>query len=325
MFEALGLDHVTESVYLAMLDSPDDDLAAIAAGLGLTEAGMRDALDNLAQMSLLRRSGPGSVDVEPVDPEAGLTALVSRRQQEIEESKASFAAVLARHSRARAKAEPGVERLVGIDEIRHRLAELARTCEWEACSFMPGGAQSAESLAASRGPDAEAIERGVRLRTVYLDSVRNDQPTLDYAEWLAAFGSEVRTTASLPLRLLIVDRKLAIVPVNTEDTQDAAIVVSSDGMLAALVALFHSVWKAATPLAANRRRDEEGLSPQDRQVLLFLAEGCTDETIARRLGVSVRTARRVASDLLARLGARSRFQAGARAVARDWIAVDDLD
>ncbi|MEU0742732.1 hypothetical protein [Streptomyces sp. NPDC006134] len=40
----------------------------------------------------------------------------------------------------------------------------------------------------------------------------------------------------------------------------------------------------------------------------------TDETIAKRLGVSPRTARRIANTLMTRLGARSRFQAGAMAV-----------
>ena len=60
-------------------------------------------------------------------------------------------------------------------------------------------------------------------------------------------------------------------------------------------------------------------------MLRLLAGGLTDEMIARRLGVSVRTARRAASDLLSRLGARSRFQAGARAVAREWLDADDLD
>jgi DNA-binding NarL/FixJ family response regulator len=56
-----------------------------------------------------------------------------------------------------------------------------------------------------------------------------------------------------------------------------------------------------------------------------LARGFTDEAAARKLGVSVRTARREAADLLTRLHARSRFQAGARAMALGWIGQDDLD
>lgn len=45
----------------------------------------------------------------------------------------------------------------------------------------------------------------------------------------------------------------------------------------------------------------------------------TDDAIAKRLGVSPRTARRVANDMMERLGARSRFQAGALAVQHGWL------
>jgi DNA-binding CsgD family transcriptional regulator len=55
------------------------------------------------------------------------------------------------------------------------------------------------------------------------------------------------------------------------------------------------------------------LSPREWQVLQLLAQGCTDEAVARSLDVSLRTVRRVTADLMARLGARSRFQAGLKA------------
>ncbi|WP_248965878.1 helix-turn-helix transcriptional regulator [Sphaerisporangium perillae] len=135
----------------------------------------------------------------------------------------------------------------------------------------------------------------------------------------------MRTAPTLPLRMLIVDRKLALVPVTTNDSASLATVISSGGVLDALLALFDSIWRNANRLGSVRRRDGEELSAQEKQVLKLLGEGATDEMIARRMGISVRTARRVASYLLARLGARSRFQAGGRAVARGWIDEDDLD
>lgn len=51
----------------------------------------------------------------------------------------------------------------------------------------------------------------------------------------------------------------------------------------------------------------------------LLAEGHTDDAIGKRLGVSPRTARRIATDLMERLGARSRFEAGVRAVRQGWL------
>ena len=333
MFEALGLNPTTESVYLAVLELPSADLEELAQHLDLDRDKLLDALDDLAQMSLLHRPLAGPEPLRPIDPEVGLAALlarqqaeVARRHQEIEESRAAFATLLAARAEQQPRpSEPGVDRLVGIDAIRHRLRQLAETCTWEACSLMPGGAQSESSLAASRPLDAEAINRGVRLRTVYLDSVRNDPATRDYAQWLGKLGSEVRTAPTLPLRMLIVDRQYALVPVNPDNTAAKALMISGTGIVSALVALFNGVWREATPFGAPRPRDDNGLSVQERQVLRLLGEGHTDEVIARRLGVSVRTARRVAANLLARLGARSRFQAGVLAVARSWIDPDDFN
>jgi DNA-binding NarL/FixJ family response regulator len=75
------------------------------------------------------------------------------------------------------------------------------------------------------------------------------------------------------------------------------------------------------PLTTGRqhRADTGELDAQRTVVLGLLAQGNTDEVIAKRLGISSRTVRRISSELLEQLGARSRFQAGARAVARNWI------
>jgi DNA-binding NarL/FixJ family response regulator len=68
-----------------------------------------------------------------------------------------------------------------------------------------------------------------------------------------------------------------------------------------------------------------GLTPHEAATLRLLALGHTDEAIANRLAVSPRTARRTASDLMERLGARNSFQAGVRAVQQGWIPAADTD
>jgi DNA-binding NarL/FixJ family response regulator len=54
-------------------------------------------------------------------------------------------------------------------------------------------------------------------------------------------------------------------------------------------------------------------------LLILLAAGSTDETAAKRLGVSGRTVQRVMAELMERLGAASRFEAGLRAKERGWL------
>jgi len=57
----------------------------------------------------------------------------------------------------------------------------------------------------------------------------------------------------------------------------------------------------------------------ERELLGLLAEGLTDVTIAKRLNVSLRTERRMVAELMRRLGASGRFEAGVKAVRRRWI------
>ncbi|WP_232790990.1 response regulator transcription factor [Streptomyces kanasensis] len=83
--------------------------------------------------------------------------------------------------------------------------------------------------------------------------------------------------------------------------------------------LFDLYWDQATPLDAARTKPV-GLSDLERTVLRLMAAGQLDEVISRHIGLSVRTTRRIISDLTGRLGANSRFQAGVRAAERGWIA-----
>jgi DNA-binding NarL/FixJ family response regulator len=55
------------------------------------------------------------------------------------------------------------------------------------------------------------------------------------------------------------------------------------------------------------------LDADGRVILEALGSGLTDEAAAKRIGVSLRTYRRRVAELMARLEAGSRFQAGLRA------------
>ncbi len=75
----------------------------------------------------------------------------------------------------------------------------------------------------------------------------------------------------------------------------------------------------ARPVAAEPPGEPAGLLPHERELLRILAAGHSDETAARRLGVSVRTVRRMMAGICERLDARSRFQAGILAARQGWI------
>jgi DNA-binding NarL/FixJ family response regulator len=57
----------------------------------------------------------------------------------------------------------------------------------------------------------------------------------------------------------------------------------------------------------------EPLTPQERRVLLLLAEGASNQSIADQLVISLATARRHVSNILGKLGVENRTQAIVRA------------
>jgi DNA-binding NarL/FixJ family response regulator len=90
-------------------------------------------------------------------------------------------------------------------------------------------------------------------------------------------------------------------------------------MIAAIRALFDQFWREGVPWGQQPRRGQHGLTAVEHELLWLLAQGMTDEVAARRLGLSLRTVRRMASELMTRLNAHSRFEAGVRAVHRGWL------
>jgi DNA-binding CsgD family transcriptional regulator/sugar-specific transcriptional regulator TrmB len=324
MLEPLGLDTKTESVYRALLEQSAWGVAEIGAHLGLSESEVRDALDRLAALNLVSAPGP-SGGLRAVQPRLGLIALLARteanlveRQRQIEEARAAVTA-LASEYEAESASIGSIEPIEGLDAVRDRLRGLAQSAKRECLSLVPGGAQRPDAMEASKPLDQLALERGVAVRSIYQDSFRNDPATLQYVEWLAALGGETRTVPALPIPLVIVDREYALVPLDPSDDRRGALALSGPGMIAALCALFDQFWQTGMPWGQRRKRDQETLSAVEHELLWLLAQGMTDETAAHRLGLSLRTVRRMASELMARLNAHSRFEAGVRAAHRGWL------
>ncbi|MFD5467161.1 LuxR C-terminal-related transcriptional regulator [Kitasatospora sp. NPDC127059] len=328
MLEVLGLGPTAEAVYTALLVEPGCGVTDLCRRLGLSETAVRDALDQLADLTLLRPSQEVCGALRPVSPAVGLEAVIrrqeddlARRQQELAASKAAVAQAVAAYADLMPNTtSDATERLVGMDAIQARLETLARGLREEFLAAISGGAQSQASMDAARPLDQDALERGVAMRTLYQDSVRNDQATHTYAQWLTGLGGQVRTAPLLPPRLLVFDRHTAVVPIDPTRTRLGALCTSEPGLVASLVALFEQAWSTAVPLGADQpTHHDTGLTPAERDLLRLLGTGLTDEAAGKRLGISVRTVRRQMSALMERLDAASRFEAGLKAAQRGWL------
>ncbi|MBS2548262.1 LuxR family transcriptional regulator [Catenulispora sp. NL8] len=323
----LGLSSQAEAVYAAMLADPGAELEKVISAAGLDERSVRAGLDELAEFAFVRpsRDMPGTFRV--VSPEVALDAMVRRQEaelarqaQELAANKVAAAAAVAEYGRsASAATQAGGERLIGLDAVAAKLELLAKEAREECLSVMPGGAQSAASLNASRPLDAAALERGVDVQTLYQESVRNDAATFAYAQWLTSQGGQVCTAPLLPPRMAIVDRHTVLVPIDPADTKAGALCTSEPAIVASLIAVYRQAWATAVPLGADRTPGTDGLSRVEHDLLLLLAQGLTDDAAAKRLGLGLRTVSRQMTGLMERLGATSRFEAGLKAAQRGWL------
>ncbi|GAA3464723.1 helix-turn-helix transcriptional regulator [Saccharothrix longispora] len=136
-------------------------------------------------------------------------------------------------------------------------------------------------------------------------------------------GEEARVVPDAPLKMILVDRHLGLVPLDSTAPEPVtALVVRPCALLDALGALFEGLWSQALPLSAH---DHGSLSAQDARLLALLATGMPDRGIAKQLGLSYRTFQRRLHDLMRALGAQTRFQAGVRAAAKGWVRVAPPD
>ncbi|WKD33863.1 helix-turn-helix transcriptional regulator [Streptomyces xanthophaeus] len=327
MLSGLGIDSVAEVVYRTMLSRPEGGVADWADSLGLPADAVRDALDRLSRLALVRRSTEDHTQVRPVNPLLGLEALLAQQQaelaahqQRVEASRAVVAETMAQFAHQYAPgAGAGFHYVAGVDAIREQIEILTTQVQEEFLTFAPGGPQTPENMVASRPLNLRLLEQGIRMRTVYLDSIRRDAPTVAHAEWLVAHGGMIRTAPSLPNRLILVDQRIALIATDSQNTGAGAVMVENAGTITLISALFESVWQSAQPLGVSPERAPEDLTSHQAEVLRLMARGLTDDAIAHQLGVSARTVRRTVSGLLTQLEARSRFQAGVEAVRRGHL------
>lgn len=167
---------------------------------------------------------------------------------------------------------------------------------------------------------AELAGRGAQVRVLHLRDVSRDPSYADDTRRIAAAGARMRALPHLPVWMAVADRDLAIVPPDPGLGKSSATLLRGRVLVGAYQALFDQVWARSAPsLGAPAGAERDVLNEREREALVLLTAGLTDEGISRRTGLSVRTIRRTIAGVMAKLGAQSRFQAGAEAVRRQWI------
>ncbi|MFE5307111.1 DNA-binding response regulator [Isoptericola sp. NPDC056578] len=200
----------------------------------------------------------------------------------------------------------------GEEELLARTAHLFATATDVACAandlFTWQAAHRAEGLAAERPPRGAATVRKVYRSGVLLDPVATRHLKL----LRDRYGAQVRITTDEINETIVLDRRLVILAGDLQAGRRSYSVITQPEAVQGVTSLFDAAWRSATDLAVFDAGIAEirAIAPQ---VLDLLGQGVKDETAARAMGMGVRTYRRRVAELMAALGAGSRFQAGVRA------------
>ncbi|MGW4380545.1 LuxR C-terminal-related transcriptional regulator [Kitasatospora sp. NPDC004531] len=206
-------------------------------------------------------------------------------------------------ARRRSATPPEIAHVHGLEQIQHRLLAVEADFHEEVLAAQPGH-RPAEALGHRM---RQAIERGVTADVLYQPISRRTPHTVAYAATATGWGMRLRVLDEPFARMMIFDRKTAIISASA-DNRTAAF-IEDRAVVAHLVTVFQRDFARAERVpwqALDGGRLPEPL----RRVGELLAEGLTQRAIASRLGVGERTVAAHISRLREHYGAQTLFQLG---------------
>jgi len=282
------------------------------------DAASKAAFDLLVKLNLLTLDGDDGPDVvwRAVDPTTVqgqvVTPLGTRGAELLAESTqwAQAFSGLAQTWRRSARPERGpFTELRGLEAISAFLVSNVNDAEEELLTAQPQGLRDGATLDAAFRRDKAALERGVRMRILYQHSARRSATTHKYVAAVTGIGAEVRTLDEFFNRLIVIDRRIAVIPGAGGPT--TAMVIREPNLLAYLVDMFERSWERGRAFTNRGTAAQRDIAQEQRQMTIrMLIEGHADPASAKRLGVSPRTYAGYIADLKDEFEAETRFQLG---------------
>lgn len=322
MLEAVGVGHHEERAYRHLLRNPGCTLAQLSAHLGEDIDAIRPWVQRLEELGLVSRSADLPSTLRPARPDIAVGVLAARRRAELDRAQVAAQDLLQElHTPEQFSPESLVEVIVGREAIASRFAQLLQSTGEELLVLdrPPYVANYDESDAQVHSMLAE----GVAVHGIYSSESLQRSDSVQEAYRAAHAGEDSRMHPAVPMKLVVADRALALLPLSLEQSGDSALVVHQSALLDALMSMFWLLWDQAVPVAPAHRDDQVDGPPVDPRLLTLLAGGLKDDAIARQLSVSSRTIGRRVSELMETIGAQTRFQAGVHAQKRSLLRPRD--
>ena len=319
MLQPLGISAQAEAVYvvLAPLDSATiPELADLASA---HPEHVDKQLEELRQLGLAAELSQGLWQALPL-----LDVVNALRAQRLSELEMASVAAESLHSHLLAATESQADNIkivVGREAIIAARRDLCSAAKKEVCAFdKPPYVVARPNATADKlreeAPEWQVLERGTSLRVVYHPGF--DSNRLAELALFAAKGEKSRT-APVPMKLILVDSQVALIPSMRSYSPGhelRASITRHPMLVEALQWLFETVWDTSVPIITSGYSEND---PRRQMLISLLMTGSTDSAIASQLGINVRSVRRWISELMDELGVATRLQLGAALVRADQL------
>ncbi len=214
-----------------------------------------------------------------------------------------------------APAQPNEPELVEI--ITNRVA-LGRILEQQR-------EMQSEVFAFQRAPELypeghqKVVPKHLRIRSISDSTYISLPGRLELLRRLVELGEEARYAHALPMKMIVWDRRIALIPLSIENQEGPALLVRGSSLLDALCALFDLMWERSAPVAfaqpaqPAQPKTHPRLSKAAENLIPLLAAGLNDKVITHQGDLSKTTLNRRIAELMQAFDARTRFQLGWRA------------
>jgi DNA-binding CsgD family transcriptional regulator len=320
---------VTLDAYHLLAKKGDLTLGEIAQELDFSRDQAQATIAELASLKLIRETDDGRIVAIPhsqaIDDLLSEQALMLAHAVDyMSEGQRRLRALVDNRSLLDPSEASRITSTAVGDPGQRGMFELPGEAADSVSAMHPGGLFSDDLLRRSIARAEENLKRHVRMRVVHQSSVLRHPAMVSYLTELETLGCRVRLRDNLPFRLLLVDGTSAICAV----PNCGCYLLKGERVMVLLNRIFETTWVDALPLerAMNTKakpfapveapsprvpeRRSATLSQAHEGILRLLAEGQTDQSIARSMGITTRTVTRRISEIYELLGVESRFQAG---------------
>ncbi|MGH8428437.1 MAG: helix-turn-helix domain-containing protein [Gammaproteobacteria bacterium] len=322
--DILGISEAEEHVYSWLLAHSGATVPEIAQALKLTPGKAQRLLDSIEAKGLTTHSPERPRRYIPTSPDITMEALILQRQNDLQRARG---AVQALHEQAaatqhRGEREQMVELITSPVSERQLFEQMQLTAQREIIAMTrPPVLISRLDVPYEQDQKHQrmAQTKGVHYRSIVDQNFLSLPGAVARVRQDIASGEGIRVLPTLPNKIMISDRRIALIPLNLHQAGSPVLLVRSSALLDALCALFEVLWEQAAPISITTEgliktgAPSALLSREGEKLVSLLAAGLNDKRLAQEMDISTATLTRRVSEIMKAFHARTRFQLG-------WLA-----